>query len=93
MLRFIGQYTNGRETITYLDCTFEGHEPRKVSKEVADLLRDHPEFEEVTAKEVQAEAGEELTALRKEYNEVMGKKAFAGWDADTLREKMTERGE
>lgn len=44
-LRFIGEYTNGRETITYLGCTFEGHEPRDVSPEVYALLAGHPEFE------------------------------------------------
>lgn len=31
---------------------------------------------------------EELTALRKEYTEVTGKRFFAGWDAATLREKI-----
>ena len=46
-LRFTGKYTNGRETITYLGCTFEGHEPREVSAEVAELLANHPEFEKV----------------------------------------------
>lgn len=44
-MKFIGQYTNGRETITYLGCTFEGHEPREVPTEVAELLANHPEFE------------------------------------------------
>lgn len=46
-MRFIGEYTNGRGTITYLGCTFEGHEPRKVPAEVAELLAGHPEFETV----------------------------------------------
>ena len=32
--------------------------------------------------------GDDLTALRAEYQEVVGKKAFHGWDADTLREKI-----
>jgi hypothetical protein len=44
-MRFIGQYTNGRETITYLGCTFQGHEPRDVPAEVHSLLAGHPEFE------------------------------------------------
>lgn len=46
-LRFIGEYTNDRTSITYLDCTFEGHEPREVSADVAALLKGHPEFEAV----------------------------------------------
>lgn len=44
-MRFIGDYTNGRESISYLGCTFEGHEAREVSAEVATLLQGHPEFE------------------------------------------------
>ena len=44
-MRFTGQSTNGRTTITYLDCTFAGHEPREVSGEVAAMLANHPEFE------------------------------------------------
>ena len=33
-------------------------------------------------------AGGDLKALRAEYREVVGKQAFNGWDAATLREKM-----
>lgn len=46
-MRFIGEYTNGRATITYLGCEFKGHEPREVPQDVADLLRGPPEFEAV----------------------------------------------
>lgn len=49
-MKFTGEYTNDRTTITYLDCTFEGHEPREVSDEVAALLEGHPEFEVAAAK-------------------------------------------
>lgn len=41
----------------------------------------------------QAEAEKEdaeLTALRSEYQEVVGKRAYHGWSADTLREKIAE---
>lgn len=48
-LRFTGAYTNGRESITYLGCTFTGHEPREVPANVAELLANHPEFEWVHA--------------------------------------------
>ena len=44
-MKFIGDYTNGRTTITYLGCTFEGHEAREVSAEVFAHLENHPEFE------------------------------------------------
>jgi len=33
---------------------------------------------------------DELVALRAEYQEAVGKRAFHGWDADTLREKIAE---
>lgn len=32
----------------------------------------------------------DLAALRAEYQEAVGKRAFHGWDADTLREKIAE---
>lgn len=46
-MKFTGEYTNGRTSITYLDCTFNGHDPREVGDEVASLLKGHPEFEVV----------------------------------------------
>jgi len=33
---------------------------------------------------------EVLSSLRAEYQEVVGKRPFHGWDADTLREKIAE---
>lgn len=32
----------------------------------------------------------ELSALRAEYQETVGKRPYHGWDADTLREKIAE---
>lgn len=46
-MKFIGEHTNGRKSITYLDCTFEGDKPCEVSDAVAELLKGHPEFEVV----------------------------------------------
>lgn len=31
-----------------------------------------------------------MTQLRKEYQEVVGKRAFNGWDAETLKAKIAE---
>lgn len=31
-----------------------------------------------------------LAALRKEYQDVLGKRAFNGWDAETLQSKIAE---
>ena len=33
---------------------------------------------------------EDLTELRAEYEKVVGKRAYHGWDADTLRAKIAE---
>lgn len=35
-------------------------------------------------------AKDELAELRADYQEVVGKRPFYGWDADTLREKIAE---
>ena len=34
--------------------------------------------------------GDELPKLRAQYQEVVGKRPYHGWDADTLREKIAE---
>lgn len=34
-----------------------------------------------------------LTALRAQYQDVVGKRPFHGWDAETLREKIAEAGQ
>jgi hypothetical protein len=44
-MRFIGEYTNERDTITYLGCTFTLHDVREVPDDVFALLGGHPEFE------------------------------------------------
>lgn len=36
------------------------------------------------------EQTDDLPALRKEYEQLKGKKPFSGWDAATLREKIPE---
>ena len=44
-------------------------------------------------RDMQAQArrdDKELSALRAEYQETVGKRPYHGWDADTLREKIAE---
>lgn len=36
------------------------------------------------------EREDELAELRAEYQELVGKRAYHGWDADALREKIAE---
>ena len=38
----------------------------------------------------EADEGDELAQLRAQYQEVMGKRPFHGWDAETLKAKMAE---
>lgn len=43
---------------------------------------------------VTEEAPDDLTALRAEYQEIVGRRPYHGWDADQLREKIAgARGE
>ena len=60
-LRFIGQYTNGRDSITLCGVTFHGREPSELDGEEAFArLPNHPEFEVVTASD--APVRQEVTA-------------------------------
>lgn len=45
---------------------------------------------DMVAKAAAAEAEDELTELRVQYQDVVGKRAYHGWDADMLREKIAE---
>ena len=59
-MKFTGDYTCGRKSITMLGVTFHGYEPTDVPAEVAAKLATHPEFAEVkprgkAAKKVDAE--------------------------------------
>lgn len=36
---------------------------------------------------------DELASLREQYQAVVGKRPFMGWDADTMRQKMAEAQE
>ena len=47
LLKFIGLYTGGRNTITYGGVTFEGYEPAEVSDPVLAQRLLGSEFEEV----------------------------------------------
>ena len=38
-------------------------------------------------------SGDDMTALRKEYTEKVGKRPFGGWDAAELRKRMAAVGE
>ncbi|GLV28191.1 hypothetical protein TomTYG75_07140 [Sphingobium sp. TomTYG75] len=50
LLKFIGEYTNGRKTITLFGHTFDGHRAEAVGADVFERLKDHPEFEVVASR-------------------------------------------
>lgn len=59
-------------------------------------MRAHPVIQpdaSAAVPNVNEEAPDELSALRAEYQEVVGKRAFHGWDAETLRQKIAEAEE
>lgn len=56
-----------------------------------DVLPDSREPDAVAAPTV--ELSDELSTLRAEYQEVVGKRPFHGWDAEMLREKIAEAEE
>lgn len=70
---------------TYMDRALESRDPRfarilgKLGYERRDMVAAEPVADD-----------DEITALRAEYQDVVGKKAFHGWDADTLRDKIAE---
>lgn len=96
--KFIGRYTGGRDTITMGETTFEGHDPADVDDpEMVTRLLKNPEFEAIGPLDHDGDGkkggsvsatGGDLTGLRATYLAKFGKKAFNGWDADKLREKL-----
>lgn len=72
----------------YMDKALRAKDPRfarilgRLGYERADMVDDKSE-----------EAEDDLTELRAEYQEAVGKRAYHGWDADTLRAKIAEASE
>ena len=48
---------------------------------------------DMVAKTVAEKEDDALTDLRAQYQEATGKRAYHGWDVDTLREKIAEATE
>ena len=73
---------------TYMTRALKSHDPRfarilgKLGYERRDMVAADPVAD--------AASDDDLSALRAEYQEAVGKKAYHGWDADTLREKIAE---
>lgn len=71
---------------TYMDRALKSSDPRfaRVLGKLGHVARS-----DMTAAKSDAE-DEDLKSLRAEYQDKFGKKAFHGWDADALREKIAE---
>ena len=69
---------------TYMDRALKSRDPRfarilgKLGYERRDMVADADPVDD----------GDDLTALRAEYQAKVGKKPFHGWGAETLREKI-----
>lgn len=65
---------------------------RPVSGPEAKALSGAPENKAIFAAPENKADDDPRPALREEYKRVLGKKPFAGWNADKLREKIAEAG-
>lgn len=76
---------------TYMDRALQSRDPRfarilgRLGYERRDMVAAEPDADVVS--------DDDLTALRAEYLDAVGKKPFHGWDADTLRDKIAEAKE
>lgn len=74
----------------YMTRAMQSKDPRfarilgKLGYERADMVATAP---------VADQPDDDMTELRAEYQRVVGKKAFHGWDADELREKIAAANE
>lgn len=78
--------------MSYMTRAMQSRDPRFawILERLGYERRDVAESDVVKA---DAQGEELLQSLRDEYREVVGKKAYHGWDAGTLRKKITEASE
>ena len=78
---------------TYMDRAMTARDPRyakilgKLGYERRDMVAEQPKDASET------ETDDELTTLRAQYQEVVGKRAYHGWSAEELQEKINEASE
>lgn len=68
----------------YMDRAMRAADPR-FARILGKLGYQHTDM---TAAKVEAPEADELDALRDEYKEVLGKRAYHGWDEDEIRQKI-----
>lgn len=70
---------------TYMDRAMRSADPR-----FADILGRLGYQRTDMVSEKATDADDELAVLRAAYQDKFGKRAFHGWDSDTLREKLAD---
>lgn len=78
--------------MSYMDRALKARDPRyaRILERLGYERRDMVAGDEPAATR-QAESGQDETAkLREEYEAVVGKRPFMGWDAEKLRQKISE---
>jgi hypothetical protein len=71
----------------YMDRALKAKDPR-FARILGKLGYDRRDM--VAADDAGDSLADNITSLRAEYLDVVGKKAFHGWSADTLRDKIAE---
>ncbi|RVI83933.1 hypothetical protein CN188_09700 [Sinorhizobium meliloti] len=72
---------------SYMTRAMKAHDPRYAS--ILSKLG-YARADSVFAATKEAVVADDLTELRKQYQEVVGKRAFNGWDAETVAQKIAE---
>lgn len=71
---------------TYMDRALQSRDPR-FARVLGKLGYDRRDMG------AEGQEADELSPLREQYQAIVGKRPFMGWDADTLRQKMAEARE
>lgn len=82
---------------SYMTRAMRARDPRfatilgKLGYERGDVTAEQPQDDrEPSAKATAAKKDDPLLDLRKQYQELVGKRPFHGWDADVLKDKIAE---
>ncbi|RHZ96470.1 hypothetical protein D1114_07095 [Cereibacter sphaeroides] len=78
---------------TYMDRAMRARDPRyaRILERLGYARRDM--VPAAPADPVTQEAGDDISALRAAYQEKFGKRPFMGWDAETLRDKLSGKAD
>ncbi|WP_242218016.1 hypothetical protein [Shinella zoogloeoides] len=77
---------------SYMDRALQSSDPRyaRILGKLGYERRDLRAVESVAAKPASIPQHDEITLLRAEYERVVGKRPYMGWDEAKLREKIAE---